>query len=240
MTRHTFGEWAKVNDTGEWPTVNARIGIARFPQDAQSADELIACAERAVSDARRARCGLAVYSPESASVRTALGDWRPFRLGTDALTGLPSREALQYLLAVRWSRLATTPVSVLHIDIDNMHALNDQRGHHFGERLLAAVGLRLRFHADDIGVASRIAGDAFMVLAESDWRAAVERVRTVLGEPFAIDGETVTITAGIGVVRCPQDCADVENLFAYSEDAMYVAKRDRGGCALYEPPAPGS
>jgi diguanylate cyclase (GGDEF)-like protein len=101
----------------------------------------------------------------------------------DPLTGLPNRLAIdreiEEILADR--QRSRAPAVLALIDIDNLAAINSRLGHKIGDRLIAAVGERLRELARPDNVCARIGGGTFALLTQHspDVAAAVERIRAV-------------------------------------------------------------
>jgi diguanylate cyclase len=86
---------------------------------------------------------------------------------------------------------------------------------------------------------SRLGGDEFgMVLqgidAESVAAAAV-RIRSAFEPPFNLEGLPLQIEASIGVAIYPRDAQNVDGLIQRADVAMYAAKNDNVGWALYDP-----
>jgi EAL domain-containing protein (putative c-di-GMP-specific phosphodiesterase class I) len=86
-------------------------------------------------------------------------------------------------------------------------------------------------HRDDL--VSRFGGDEFVVLLSefnriSDAAAVARRLSEDLAKPYAIDGQTVLMTASIGIAVHPNDGVGAESLIRNADTAMYCAK-DRGG-----------
>ncbi|HEY6258144.1 MAG TPA: EAL domain-containing protein [Xanthobacteraceae bacterium] len=155
----------------------------------------------------------------------------------DQLTGLPNRTMLQQELR----RLLTkdggrTPISVVLFDLDEFKDVNDTLGHSTGDQLLAEVGRRLLGVAEEramVGLASRLGGDEFVVMLPDcgDPRAVSEIVDLMLkrlNEPFFINEQLVHLGASAGVAIAPQDGADVEELIANADLALYQAKSAGG------------
>jgi EAL domain-containing protein (putative c-di-GMP-specific phosphodiesterase class I) len=66
-------------------------------------------------------------------------------------------------------------------------------------------------------------------------RAAAERVRATLEAPFVFDGIPVQIDASIGTALFPAQARSAVDLLKQADVAMYRAKRDRSGIAIYDP-----
>ena len=105
----------------------------------------------------------------------------------DPLTGLPNRRAFDDRLARELARSTRThaPFALILADVNDLKGTNDRHGHRAGDRLLAAIGDRLRAVARETDVAARLGGDEFGVLLtgvgdERALAAAVHRVREAL------------------------------------------------------------
>jgi diguanylate cyclase (GGDEF)-like protein/PAS domain S-box-containing protein len=155
----------------------------------------------------------------------------------DQLTGLPNRALLQQelgrLLAKDGGR---APTSIVLFDLDEFKDVNDTLGHSTGDQLLVEVGRRLMGVAEEravVGLASRLGGDEFVVILPNcgDPRCVSEIVDLMLrrlNEPFVINDQLVHLGASAGVAIAPQDGADVEELIANADLALYQAKSDGG------------
>ncbi len=155
----------------------------------------------------------------------------------DQLTGLPNRALLQKelgrLLAQHGGR---APTSIVLFDLDEFKDVNDTLGHSTGDQLLIEVGQRLMGVAEEravVGLASRLGGDEFVVVLPNcgDPRIVSELVELMLkrlNEPFIINDQLVHLGASAGVAIAPQDGADVEELIANADLALYQAKADGG------------
>ena len=159
----------------------------------------------------------------------------------DSLTGLPNRALLLDRLEVALGRAdrERKPVSVLFLDLDGFKVVNDSLGHVAGDRLLIDVARRLSGCLRRGDTAARIGGDEFAILlgdvGDPDRAPRVaERVIAALGEPFAVLGREVFVSASIGIAY---GRTDAENLLRNADVAMYRAKRSGEGGAyeIFEP-----
>jgi diguanylate cyclase (GGDEF)-like protein len=161
----------------------------------------------------------------------------------DSLTGLPNRLHLQRLLPKLLKRAARDRVrlALLNIDLDHFKNINDSLGHGIGDKLLAAVALRLRTAVTENDLVVRMGGDEFVVVAtmleDSMLADAVaERIRLALSVPMEIDGVTLTVAPSIGISVFPEDGSDAEQLLKHADIALYTAKeRGRGNHQFYTP-----
>jgi diguanylate cyclase (GGDEF)-like protein len=155
----------------------------------------------------------------------------------DSLTGLPNRQLLHRDFAQRVG--AHGQAALFLLDLDRFKDVNDTLGHHVGDRLLAQLAARLVDAATDGALACRLGGDEFSVLVPGvvDGAVAVahgERLRALLGEPFAIDGMVLQIDASVGVAIAPEHGRDSHELLRAADVAMYEAKRRGGGVVPYD------
>jgi diguanylate cyclase (GGDEF)-like protein/PAS domain S-box-containing protein len=153
---------------------------------------------------------------------------------TDELTGLPNRRMLaeQLDLALARARRGGLGVAVLCLDLDRFKEINDSLGHAVGDDLLIEVAARLRAGARETDVVARYGGDEFVILlADLDVQDApqlaatvIERLRTVLGAPYAIGPVELQAEASIGVALYPFDSRDAKGLLAAADAEMYAGK----------------
>jgi GGDEF domain-containing protein len=65
-------------------------------------------------------------------------------------------------------RRARSRWSLLYVDIDELHVINENFGMHVGDQAIAQIGELLRKHLPPNSVAARISGDRFAVAMPSD------------------------------------------------------------------------
>lgn len=167
----------------------------------------------------------------------------------DSLTGLANRASFLEHLELGLKRAVRTSkgVGVLFIDLDNFKLVNDSFGHAAGDELLKAVGSRLRGAVRAMDVVARQGGDEFLILlsdmgsetgADFSISRATEtvasKVRTILREPFLVDGIEIYVSASVGISSYPDDGDDAETLLKHADVAMYSVKdTGRDGYARY-------
>lgn len=148
---------------------------------------------------------------------------------TDLLTGLPNRAALEERLAEIAERVDPTRMAGMAVlDLDRFKLINDSLGHHEGDRVLRAVGKRLRGAVPDGALVSRTGGDEFaVVVPDIPDREALgvlaERLIAVLEEPIAMGGRRFYVSASIGLAVAEVPHA-VDSLGAHADAAAYAAK----------------
>jgi diguanylate cyclase (GGDEF)-like protein/PAS domain S-box-containing protein len=162
------------------------------------------------------------------------------RLVQDALTGLPNRTLFADRLrqAILAGQREKTPRSLLIMDLNRFKEVNDTFGHVRGDHVLQEVATRLRGVVRQVDTVARLGGDEFAIVCTqaADSHVAVEIARKVLqgfDAPFAAGGPPVDLRASIGIATYPQHGNDADTLLRHAEVAMYVAKREQLGYAVY-------
>jgi diguanylate cyclase (GGDEF)-like protein/PAS domain S-box-containing protein len=149
----------------------------------------------------------------------------------DALTGLPNRTLLsdRYTVALALSRRSRSRLAVLMLDLDRFKAVNDSMGHDVGDKLLKAVGKRLKATVRKSDTVARIGGDEFVLLLpqiphEEEAVKFSQRILDAFREPFVFDDQRINITTSIGITIYPEGGKDIEGLLKSADTAMYWAK----------------
>jgi diguanylate cyclase (GGDEF)-like protein/PAS domain S-box-containing protein len=150
----------------------------------------------------------------------------------DVLTGLPNRSLLNDRLdqAILQTQRHNPWVSVIFIDLDNFKTINDSLGHTAGDELLKVVASRMVGCVRATDTVVRLGGDEFVILLvdlpakPDEISATLERIRTAIAEPVAIDGRALYVTCSMGVATYPNDGSDPEALLMNADAAMYKAK----------------
>ncbi len=159
----------------------------------------------------------------------------------DALTGLANRT----LLARRMEQVITKahrknePLALLIVDLDRFKEVNDSLGHHSGDLLLRQVANRLSWAVRDTDLVARLGGDEFAVLLPGVGSAenasmVADKILGALAMPVTLDGLELEIAGSVGVAMCPADSMDGHELLRHADIAMYAAKRDKSGVAVYD------
>jgi diguanylate cyclase (GGDEF)-like protein len=161
----------------------------------------------------------------------------------DPVTGLPNRRRFEEELskALRARQSEKENGAILFLDLDDFKQVNDSLGHARGDKLLCAVGERLRSSVEDTDVVARWGGDEFAILLppRKDAReptSKAERIITEINRPFEVDGYEIVIGASVGVARLKRDGVTLETLLSNADLALYAAKGEgRNRWRTYEP-----
>lgn len=141
---------------------------------------------------------------------------------TDPLTGLLNRRAYDVHLDQALVRAATasTPLSLLFLDIDHFKAVNDSEGHAGGDRALRHVAdvLRVSVRGDDL--AFRTGGDEFAVIVTAPLEIARDIATRILA---ALEGGV-----SVGMTSFRRDDTG-SSLAVRADQALYRAKNKGRG-----------
>jgi diguanylate cyclase (GGDEF)-like protein len=158
----------------------------------------------------------------------------------DALSGLPNRhhfvsrlqEALDALIKFR----ANFRVVVAYIDVDRFKDVNDTMGHQAGDALIMAVAERLREAIAPTDFLARFGGDEFAVLRRVGGARAVQELsallRAAFETPFDVCGQSIRMTASIGISMAPDHGATPEELMRHADIALYEGKKNGRDCTM--------
>ncbi len=150
----------------------------------------------------------------------------------DLLTGLPNRLFFEQELAgaIDAARSgAFSDYAVLFLDLDGFKLVNDSLGHASGDLLLIQIAETLRQNLGRHCLVARYGGDEFTLLPQGSCPRAraeqlAQRVLTLLGGSFEVNGHRVFSGASLGVVLGHPDYATPDQVLRDADTAMYRAK----------------
>lgn len=165
------------------------------------------------------------------SARRSAEDKLVYMASYDQLTGLANRALFRERLAAAIARARRQEklVALLFLDLDGFKTVNDTLGHQVGDQLLRAVANRLSREIRETDTLARLGGDEFTVIMENvhhveDIASVAEKLLSVLSKPFEIGERTLHTSASVGVVVFPLNEANLDDLIAHADAAMYKAK----------------
>ncbi|MFN2570373.1 MAG: diguanylate cyclase [Gemmatimonadales bacterium] len=170
---------------------------------------------------------LAELGPRLAAARAVHDAER--RAVVDPLTGLRNRRELERALAA-YGTVARVPATLLYLDLDHFKRLNDTLGHPAGDAALKFVARALESAVRDGDLVARIGGEEFAVwLPRTPVREGLEvaeRIRdSIAGAQWHWSGTPYPLTTSCGVAAYPDPIADLRNLPAAADAALYRAKQ---------------
>jgi len=149
---------------------------------------------------------------------------------TDALTGLANRRYFDERLDEELARAQRRERSLVLIllDVDDLKAVNDSRGHAAGDALLRAMATLLHDQARSIDLAARLGGDEFaLLLPETDRDGADKLLRRLYERAASREGRDDAPLFSAGVAVYPEDGRMADALQRAADDALYRDKRRR-------------
>lgn len=152
----------------------------------------------------------------------------------DPLTELPNRRSLMLYLErdiAVYQRYKTPKLAVMFIDLDRFKEINDNFGHDVGDMVLIEVARRLKGSIRESDLACRIGGDEFVLItkqlpedADNRFAQLTQRLVSALSKPMMVQGESLLLSASVGVVICNDTESDAHILMKKADDALYQAK----------------
>lgn len=155
----------------------------------------------------------------------------------DSLTGLINRSGFEPLLvaALSGARKNQHEHCLLHIDIDQLHVVNDLMGHQEGDALIRRVAKALRATLRDSDLLARLGGDEFAVLLSNcpidTGHTIAEKIRSNIAELAVVAASRqLDVSVSIGFAAIGPESESIVGVMASAEIACKAAKdagRDR-------------
>ncbi|CAM2007999.1 putative bifunctional diguanylate cyclase/phosphodiesterase [Acanthopleuribacter pedis] len=191
----------------------------------------LAVSVHALSSDPNGRCLAVAGTMKDITARKTVEEENFRRANYDPLTNLPNRVLFFDRLSQATKMVARRggKLAVLFIDLNRFKWVNDFLGHRCGDKLLQIAARRFEGCMRESDTVARLGGDEFIaVLSDLSDRDGAERVAEKilkrLKEPFALDGEEVSISGSIGISVYPDDGRNAEELLQFADTAMYAAK----------------
>ncbi len=194
-----------------------------------------------VSDPQIVRYGSQFAERLSVALSKTARDERLYRQAHyDPLTALPNRLLFRDRLAqeLASSTAGLSRGALLYVDLDHFKRVNDSVGHNAGDQLLTIVAQRLRSAVKDGDTVARLGGDEFAVILRNvvdpdAARSIAERIIESVQLPVNIAGRDHYVCASIGITLFPDDSTSIDELMRNADMAMYRAKDQGRGRALF-------
>ena len=150
---------------------------------------------------------------------------------TDQLTGIANRAGFEAALEQKVGQ-GIKNGSLFILDLDHFKEINDTLGHPEGDKLLQFVAKTLKTLFRESDIVARLGGDEFVVFAQTmDCEEnIVAKANSLIAHIHKIyelpDGESITVTASIGIALFPKDGATYELLYKNADTALYASKEN--------------
>jgi diguanylate cyclase (GGDEF)-like protein len=149
----------------------------------------------------------------------------------DELTGLANRpEAMRLLTeALEQAQAQGSRVGVLHVDIDDFTDCVETYGAAAGDHVLQVSAARLQAQLRSGDVVCRIGADDLLVIMQAAPPNHVvtrigQRIAEALAQPITYDGETILITATMGISVAKDGVAEPDELVSQATGALNEAR----------------
>ncbi|PXX98325.1 putative bifunctional diguanylate cyclase/phosphodiesterase [Halomonas sp. LBP4] len=150
----------------------------------------------------------------------------------DGVTGLTNRRHAQQRLA---ELIADLPgqrgrVAVLHVDIDQLQAINESLGLEMGDYYLHETAQRIKRCLGGSGIVSRLGSDEMMAVLPGiepldEVLKVVERLLDWTSKPVELGGHKVVASCCIGISLFPEHGRTVDELMRHANRARRHAQR---------------
>lgn len=162
---------------------------------------------------------------------------------SDHLTGLFNRQGFEAILdeKILEADENQTELACLFVDLDRFKIINDNLGHAAGDAVLKTFVERLKGLLLPLDSASRLGGDEFAILLAgpmTELRASriCDEICAIFDTPFNAGGQSVRLSASIGLALYPTHAKTASELLQNSDMAMYSRKRaGKNGAQMFDP-----
>ena len=158
----------------------------------------------------------------------------------DILTDLPNRALFNDRLdhAVKIAKRDNHIFSVLMMDVNKFKEVNDTYGHLTGDTVLHEVGRRIASVLRVSDTVARLGGDEFAaILRGTDTVGAVtaaRKIQVAMQSPIIIDERVMEVSTSVGIALFPLHAKNANNLLRFADAAMYQAKDEGTGFAIFD------
>lgn len=151
----------------------------------------------------------------------------------DELTGLLNRRGFFSLgkQQIKLAERAQRQLLLFYIDLDGLKHINDQFGHHEGDRALQKIAeiLSETFRSSDL--IARLGGDEYCVLAIDAMQDSAENILVRLGNHLHtanLKNPVYQLALSMGFARFdPQSAPSLENMLIEADNALYHYRKNQ-------------
>jgi diguanylate cyclase (GGDEF)-like protein/putative nucleotidyltransferase with HDIG domain len=151
---------------------------------------------------------------------------------TDPITHLPNARYLFVSFEEELSRAIRqqVPLSIIELDVNGFHEINDQYGHAAGDRILRGLARAVRSQLRGCDTCVRYAGDEFIVIVPGVGKLEIEKLqarihRAIENHKFAVHGgRQIRVSASSGSASFPEDGRTIDALIGVADTRMNESK----------------
>lgn len=155
----------------------------------------------------------------------------------DVLTGLLNRAGLSVAIENNARLWEDGSGALLYLDLVGFKQINDSFGHPAGDLLLKSLAVRFAALVDGKGVAARVGGDEFVLLAHDTDRdqaqALANSVIAAVALPFESELGIPGLGVTVGIAMTSEHGSDLETLLARADKALYRARLQPGSATCF-------
>ncbi|MBE9568661.1 MAG: bifunctional diguanylate cyclase/phosphodiesterase [Proteobacteria bacterium] len=163
-----------------------------------------------------------------------------YQANHDILTGMPNRALfntrLQYEL-LNGERNNQKFVLMIS-DLNRFKEINDTLGHHIGDMVIKQTAIRLQEALRKNDTVARLGGDEFAMLLPNtsldEAGHAIKKIFERFDTPFLVESHRLDVGISIGLVEYPTHGSEIGKLMQHADIAMYYAKNNHTGSAIYQ------
>lgn len=149
------------------------------------------------------------------------------KIYTDSLTGLYNRNFYEEMTEELFldSLKDEDDFTMLIIDIDNFKGVNDNYGHHYGDRVLQELARVIKKNIRKKDYAVRVGGDEIILLINATSEIAGQIGERIIQEINSVEIEGIKTSISIGVATRKEEITDLKKLYICADKAMYESKK---------------
>ncbi len=237
-----FGQKTAVDDLGVMESGKPIIGLVESRAMEDGSTNWTSTTKLPLHDKEGAVIGLLGITREINELKQVEQDLQ-YLATHDVLTSLPNRFLLFDAMeqAIKRARRNKKMFAILYVDLDGFKKINDEQGHHMGDKVLKETADRLSTSIRGIDRVARLGGDEFAVILEdvdnpADALLVAEKAREVVDKPFDFLADKNGVSASIGISLYPDHGKSAAAVLRAADQAMYKAKDKRNSIELYSPP----
>ncbi len=158
----------------------------------------------------------------------------------DLLTNLPNRSLFYDRVeqAIVSANDKNTGLSILLLEIENYQDIYDTIGRNSSDILLKQISSRLQGAVKHNPNIARIEGNTFSLLSKNEQEDILQIAHSIqqsMKIAFVIERLQVAVHTCIGIVHFPEHGEDVDSLVQRAGVALYMARNNKEGQAVYNP-----